>query len=249
MAMKSLSRLFIVSAGLTAVVAAGCTLESPNAPPLTGPSTLALSLTAAASPDILPEDGVSQSVIRITARDQFGQPLPNVALRVDIVVGSTVVDFGVLSARNVTTNASGEATVIYTAPRAPQQGIDTGSIVTIAVRPVGTNFLGSAAGTSTSIRLVPETTALIPGAPEPSFYFSPTDPAVGVRVYFDATASRDPDGTIVRYRWNYGDGEFEEGPVNHKDYVEPGTFIVTLTVTDNDGKSASQSKPITISGS
>ncbi|HEX6323820.1 MAG TPA: PKD domain-containing protein [Vicinamibacterales bacterium] len=232
-----------------AALSGACTLQETEAPPLTGPSTLALSLSAAASPDILPEDGVSQSVIRITARDQFGQPLPNVALRVDTVVGSSIVDFGVLSARNVTTNGSGEATVTFTAPRAPQQGIDTGTVVTIAVRPVGTDFFGTSTGTVTSIRLVPETTALIPGAPEPSFFFSPTNPAVGVRVYFDASASRDPDGTIVRYRWNYGDGEFEEGPVNHKDYVEAGTFVVTLTVTDNEGKSSSQSKAITVTGS
>lgn len=231
-----------------AALSGACALESPDVPPLTGPSTLALSLTVAASPDILPEDGRSQSVIRITARDQNGQPAPNVALRVDTVFGSTIVDFGTLSARNVTTNGNGEAAVTYTAPRAPQFGVDTGAIVTIAVRPIGTDYFGTSIGSATYIRLVPESTALIPGAPEPNFFFSPSSPRVGDRVLFDASSSRD-DGSIVRYRWNYGDGEFEEGAVNTKDYTAAGTYLVTLTVTDNEGKSASLSKAITVTGS
>lgn len=230
-----------------AALAAGCTLNSSEPPPLTGPSTLALSLTAAASPDILPEDGKSPSVIRITARDEHGQPRANVQLRVDTMVGGSIVDIGTLSARHVTTNASGEATVTFTAPRAPQFGIDTGTIVTIAVREVGTNFFGTSVGTATYIRLVPETTVSIPGAPVPNFFFSPTAPKVGDRILFDASSSFDSDGgAIVRYHWNYGDGETEEGVINTKDYTATGTFLVTLTVTDNQGKSSSLTKAITV---
>lgn len=229
-----------------AALAAGCTLNSPEPPPLTGPSTLALSLTAAASPDILPEDGVSQSVIRITARDEHGQPKANVQLRVDTVVGSAIIDYGTLSARNVTTNAAGEAVVTFTAPRAPQVGIDTGTVVAIGVREIGTDYYGTSFGTTTYIRLVPESTALIPGAPVPNFFYSPTAPRVDDRVLFDASSSFDGDGVIVRYRWNYGDGEIEEGMVNTKDYTAAGTFLVTLTVTDNQGKSSSLTKAITV---
>ena len=235
----------IVSVGL---LSGACTLENPEPPMITGPSTLALSLSAAASPDILPEDGVSQSVIRITARDQNGQPAANVPLRVDTVDGGAIVDFGTLSARNVTTNASGEATVVFTAPKSPFVGVDTGNVASIAVRQIGTDYFGTSFGTTTYIRLVPESVATIPGAPVPNFYFAPASPKVGDRVFFDASASTD-DGAIVRYRWNYGDGEFEEGVTNTKDYTAAGTYFVTLTVTDNQGNSSSLTRSITVTGS
>ncbi|MDQ3070917.1 MAG: PKD domain-containing protein [Acidobacteriota bacterium] len=248
--MKMLTRP--IAAALAASVialgaSAGCALESPDSPSITGPSTFAVAVNVTASPDVLPEDGLSQSVIRIVVRDSNGQPLRNVALRVDTVVGSTIVDFGVLSARNVTTNANGEASVIFTAPRAPQFGVDTNSTVTIAVTQVGTDA-GSSQPAAVRIRLVPESTASIPGSPTPNFFFTPQSPRVGDRVTFDASSSRDTDGTIVRYRWDYGDGEIEEGPVNTKDYTAAGTYLVTLTVTDNQGKTASLSKAITVAG-
>jgi len=232
-----------------AALSGACTLQEPDAPPLTGPSTLALSLTAAASPDILPEDGVSHSVIRITARDQFGQPLPNVALRVDTVVGNVIVDVGTLSNRNVTTNAAGEATVTYTAPLARFRGVDTGTVVTIAVRPVGTDYFGGAPGTVTSIRLVPESVAFDPGAPIPSFTFAPTNPTVDHTIQFDASASSD-DGVIVRYRWDWGDGDSapnEQQPRQDHSYSAAGTYLVILTVTDNQGKSSSIARAVTVS--
>lgn len=235
-----------VLAAIAAVMAAsaGCTLQSPETPPLTGPSTYALSLTVTASPDILPEDGAAQSVIRIIARDENGQLVRNLPLRVDVVSGGAIVEYGSLSARNLTTNANGEATVVFTAPRSLFPGVDTGSQVTIRVTPVGTDF-GATPSSAVRIRLVPQAVVFVPGAPTPSFTFSPTTPRVGDRVFFDASSSTD-DGAIVRYQWNYGDGEFEEGPRNFKDYTAAGTYFVTLTVTDNQGKTASLSKQITV---
>ena len=56
-------------------------------------------------------------------------------------------------------------------------------------------------------------------------------------VTFDGTASSDPDGEIVRYDWDFGDGTvLEDGPaeVTHV-YTTIGTFTVTLTVTDDEG--------------
>lgn len=55
---------------------------------------------------------------------------------------------------------------------------------------------------------------------------------------FDASASRDPDGTIVSYGWNFGDGATATGrSVNHQ-FLAAGDFTVTLTVVDNQGASA-----------
>ena len=248
--MKNLTRTFTLAAAFVAAASAGCTLDSIDAPPLTGPSTFALNLTVTASPDILPEDGVSPSVIRIVARDHNNQPVPNLPLRVDTVVGSSIVEIGQLSARNVTTNASGEAFVTFTAPRSPLRGVDLGTQVTIAVTPVGSDF-GSNFPRTVNIRLVPETTATVPGAPTPNFFFTPSNPVAGEQVRFDASASSDDDGVIVDFRWDYGDGEEPESgpdPRQQHDFVRPGTYPVTLTVTDNDGNTASLTKFVTVSG-
>ena len=51
---------------------------------------------------------------------------------------------------------------------------------------------------------------------------------------FDGSASTD-DGRIVSYVWNFGDGGSGSGQRATHDYSLPGTFQVTLTVTDNRG--------------
>lgn len=56
--------------------------------------------------------------------------------------------------------------------------------------------------------------------------------AVAEEVVFDAGASRDPDGGIVAYEWDFGDGETASGiQVPHR-YAEAGTYEATLTVRD-----------------
>jgi len=58
---------------------------------------------------------------------------------------------------------------------------------------------------------------------------------------FDISVSSDPDGEIVSFTFDFGDGSARrEGndlsePISHL-YEEAGLYIITLTVTDNDGK-------------
>ncbi|MFA5363708.1 MAG: PKD domain-containing protein [Candidatus Bathyarchaeia archaeon] len=54
-------------------------------------------------------------------------------------------------------------------------------------------------------------------------------------ISFDASRSNDPDGTIVSYRWNFGDGTTATGVTVEHAYATKGQYTVTLTVTDNDG--------------
>ncbi|MFG2000978.1 beta-propeller fold lactonase family protein [Spirillospora sp. NPDC048911] len=58
-----------------------------------------------------------------------------------------------------------------------------------------------------------------------------------LRVAFDASGSSDPDGRVVRYDWDFGDGTgaSDGGPKPVHVYQRPGTFRVTLTVTDDEG--------------
>src|SRR5688500_20230985 len=119
--MSNLHHRFVLAAAIVSLSAA-CTLQETDVPPLTGPSTFALALNVTASPDVLPEDGVSPSTIRIVARDHNNQPVRGLNLRVDTVVGNTIVDIGTLSARNVSTNKHDEPSVGYPAPLARFRG-------------------------------------------------------------------------------------------------------------------------------
>jgi PKD repeat protein len=65
---------------------------------------------------------------------------------------------------------------------------------------------------------------------------------------FNASGSDDPDGTIVSYSWDYGDGTSADdagvGP-SHS-YAAAGTYTVTLAVTDNEGAIGLVSGSVTV---
>lgn len=88
-------------------------------------------------------------------------------------------------------------------------------------------------------------TANIP--PVASFTFSPTVISVGQAVSFDASASRDPDGTIVRYDWDFGDGTTATGVTVTHTYARAGSYLVSLTVTDNQGATNTATRTVTVS--
>jgi PKD repeat protein len=61
----------------------------------------------------------------------------------------------------------------------------------------------------------------------------------GDTVRFDGAASADPDGLITRQHWDFGDGASAEGATVDHVFAEPGTYTVTLTVTDDAGSGCS----------
>jgi PKD repeat protein len=85
-------------------------------------------------------------------------------------------------------------------------------------------------------------------APVADFIYSPTNPKSGDTVQFNASASSDPDGTIVQYNWDYGDGSAGAGKNTDHIYnvTAETTFTITLTVVDNSGAYTSVSKEITV---
>ncbi|MGD8587508.1 MAG: PKD domain-containing protein [Chromatiales bacterium] len=72
---------------------------------------------------------------------------------------------------------------------------------------------------------------------------------IGVALTFDGTGSTDPDGTIVSYDWDFGDGTVvsDAGPTPSHTYTAEGTYNVTLTVTDDAGATDSAGTTATIS--
>lgn len=242
-------RLRLAAVGVAlAVAVSGCKLQNQEPPPLSGPSELALSIAVSAVPDVLTQDGASQSQIQVFARDANGQPVRNIPLRAEIQVGGVVQDFGSLSARTIVTGNDGRASLVYTAPLAPVPAVDTNTRVTIAVTPIGSDF-ANALPRFVEIRLVPPGVILPPNnAPVPAFTFAPFSPSVGDDVVFDASLSTDPEGasTITAFAWSFGDGSTGSGQIATHRFNRVGTFAVTLTVTDQGGLSASTTKTVSI---
>ncbi len=82
--------------------------------------------------------------------------------------------------------------------------------------------------------------------PVPAFSVSPAGPDCGESVHFDATSSYDPDGTIDRYGWQFGDGTGAQGGTAAHRYQAPGTYSITLTVTDDQGAQRSTTRSLAI---
>ncbi|HVX43996.1 MAG TPA: PKD domain-containing protein [Mycobacteriales bacterium] len=60
----------------------------------------------------------------------------------------------------------------------------------------------------------------------------------------DGSGSSDPDGTIASYSWNFGDGTTGSGVQPAHTYSAAGRYTITLTVTDDDGATASTTQTV-----
>jgi len=100
------------------------------------------------------------------------------------------------------------------------------------------------AGTSTQVT---QNLNVGTSAAEPSASFTTT--ISGKTLTVDGSASKAGTGaTIVNYKYDYGDGNFENvpNPIQSHTYAVSGTYIVLLEVTDSNGKKAATTKQIVI---
>ena len=63
---------------------------------------------------------------------------------------------------------------------------------------------------------------------------------------FDSVNSSDSDGNIVSYLWHFGDGASSSSAATTHAYQAPGDYQVTLTVTDNDGLTGTDTAQVTV---
>jgi PKD repeat protein len=73
-----------------------------------------------------------------------------------------------------------------------------------------------------------------------------TNGLTGVAVPFNGEASFDYDGTISKYAWEFGDGTSAIGANPSHAYSQPGTYTAKLTITDDAGRTATDTLKVTI---
>ncbi|MBW2257244.1 MAG: S8 family serine peptidase [Deltaproteobacteria bacterium] len=75
----------------------------------------------------------------------------------------------------------------------------------------------------------------ITNAPPIAAMNAPYQTNLGTELFFDGTNSLDPDGTVVDWYWNFGDGTTSTGSTASHTYAAAGEYPVALTVTDDLG--------------
>jgi PKD repeat protein len=81
--------------------------------------------------------------------------------------------------------------------------------------------------------------------PVASFTFAPPSPTTQDSVDFIDT-STDPDGNIVSWFWDFGDGTTSDAWNPSHQYADNGIYSVSLTVTDNDGATDTDTQTVTV---
>ena len=102
---------------------------------------------------------------------------------------------------------------------------------------VGNNFTLNLPGQSITLLVLPS--ASTNQAPAAVIAAAPTSGTVPLTVSFNGGSSSDPDGSIVSYLWNFGDGTTATGTTTSHTYSSAGSYVARLTVTDNQGASSS----------
>lgn len=117
---------------------------------------------------------------------------------------------------------------------------------TIAAVPFAGDNRSGAVGT-----MVSRTITLINGggnaAPTATFTATPVSGTSPLTVAFNAAGASDSDGSIVTYAWDFGDGTSGSGVTTSHTYSgDPAAFNARLTVTDDDGATATANMVITL---
>jgi hypothetical protein len=240
---------FTLLALCTALSVAACTLDSAEAPPLTGPSEFATSLSLSANPDSVAMGQSStapgqQSLVIVTVFDASGQPKPNQVLKFDTVVNGQLSSCGQLSNTTQITGSDGRASTVFTAPGTPPDcpNFNPNGSVTVRATPVGTDFQSSGAS-ARNVSIFMALPAVV--NPVDGFVVDFTVTSIpGTRNFtFNGSSSNSPGRTITHFAWSASDGWEESGSreiVDH-DFGSPGTYVVTLTIFDDIGQSGSRS--------
>ncbi|MBH9576233.1 PKD domain-containing protein [Inhella proteolytica] len=110
--------------------------------------------------------------------------------------------------------------------------------------PLGTGY--TSYGSLGNYQLSASYTTPIGSAPTAQIGASTLRGTAPLTVNFSGAGSSDPDGSIVAYDWQFGDGSTAGGVSSSHSYTQPGSYSAQLRVTDNSGLSASSAVTITV---
>jgi len=174
-------------------------------------------IVMSASPPVILANSTETSLITATITDRYGNPAVNKTV-------SFSTDLGTLSSLQALSDSTGTASV--TLFPSTSWGLATVSVIW---------------GGLSRVITVP-----INGAPTALFTESTETALIGEVINFNASDSFDPEGNIVIYSWDFGDGKKALGLLSSHAYASEGLYTVTLTVTDNYGATASATATKTI---
>jgi len=102
---------------------------------------------------------------------------------------------------------------------------------------------GLTATATDSVNVIPKNTR-----PTANFVATPTDGKAPLTVTLNGSQSFDTDGLIVQYAWTASDGQSRVGESAQITFDEPGTYTISLVVTDdkNDNSSNTANKTVTV---
>jgi hypothetical protein len=235
-------RVFGVLVIAGSLCSAACTVDQTTIPDLAGPAGFGTSVKVTANPEIvtLGQSGSTsgqQSQITVSVFGATGEPKPNQTVALDTVINGVASGCGQLSPRIVTTGGDGRALAVFTAPGTPPNcpSFNTDGTITVRAKPIGSQASTLAAATVDIFLAVPAS-AGSGGSFAANIALSQI---AGVRNFqFDGSASASPGHAIVSFIWTLSDGHMESGAVINHDFASPGTYFVTLTVSDDIGQTA-----------
>ncbi|MFZ4434176.1 MAG: carboxypeptidase regulatory-like domain-containing protein, partial [Microthrixaceae bacterium] len=160
------------------------------------------------------------------------------ATPVNVIVGvdSSNVDAALEAVAPPTTTTTTTTTV----PTTTTTTVPTTTTTTV---PTTTTTVPTTTTTTTTVPTTTTTTVVVNQSP--SAVISPPS-SDGLTVDFSGLGSTDPDGSIVGYLWDFGDGGSSSEPAPRHTYAQSGIYTVTLRVSDNDGLVGETSISVTV---
>jgi len=80
--------------------------------------------------------------------------------------------------------------------------------------------------------------------PQAEFTVTPAFDYPPLEVTLSASASSSPNGAIVSYGWDFGDGSTGSGVTATHTYEEKGVYAITLVVTDSTGETGARTRSV-----
>ena len=137
-------------------------------------------------------------------------------------------------------NTGSEASITWIAPAELPERIDITAVVVTTPDTDANSENNTFTGSDIRVNQPPVAKIVLPDASADGTYDS------GAVLSFAATGSNDPDGSIVRFRWDFGNGKRGDYATSPTTYVAPGRYTVTLTVTDDLGATTETTEIITV---